>query len=88
LWVPVYEGYTLKNKPEFAPCAAVRRGDQPNELRLVVVGARAVFYVNGENVAERGDISQGAGGFGVFGTSTSAASDVHFDNFELHEVPK
>ena len=87
LWVAHYANYALRTKPNFKPCPAVRRGNEPNELRLVVKGARALFYVNGQKVAELNNLDQEGRAFGLFANSTSAASDVRFDNFALHEAP-
>lgn len=87
LWVAHYEQYVLKTKPVFKPCPAVRRGNEPNQLRVVVSGTRAAFYINGEKAAEVDNISQKGRGFGLFANSTSAASDVRFDNFRVHEAP-
>ena len=87
LWMAHYEGYVLKTKPNFQPCPAVRRGNEPNELRLVVKGAQATFFVNGAKVAELAKVGTEGRRFGLFANSTSAASDVRFDNFALHEAP-
>lgn len=86
LWMAHYGQYVLKTRPVFKPCPAVRRGNEPNHLRVIVSGARATFYINGENAAEIDTISQGGRGFGLFANSTSTGSDVRFDNFELHET--
>jgi len=87
LWVRHYEQQVLKTRPDFKPCQAVRRGNEPNQLRLVVSRRRATFYVNGEKVAEADNVSREGGGFGLFASSTSTASDVRFDNFKLHAAP-
>lgn len=87
LWVRHYEQQKLKTRPDFKPCQAVRRGNEPNQLRLVVSGNRATLYVNGEKVAEADNVSREGGGFGLFASSTSTASDVRFDDFKLHATP-
>ena len=86
LWMRQYEKHALKTRPEFKPCPAVHHGNEPNQLRLVVSGVQATFYVNGQKVAELNNIAREGRGFGLFASSTATGSDVRFDNFELHEA--
>jgi len=84
LWMRHYEQHALTTKPDFKPCPAVRRGNEPNQLRLVVSGTQATFYVNGQKVGEANNISREGRRFGLFANSTSTGSDVRFENFKLH----
>ncbi len=86
LWYAKYENNKQITKPGFQSCPSVKRGNEANQLHLVVKGTRAIFYVNGGKVAEIDNVGTEGRQFGLLASSTTAGSDVRFDNFELREA--
>lgn len=86
LGVAKYEGYGLTHRPEPTPFTAVRTGDQPNRLRVVLQGKTATLYVNGERFKQVDDADIEGTGIGLFSTSETKPSRVVFDDFELSDL--
>lgn len=68
------------------PNDAIVLGSDTNHIRLDCIGSTLTLYVNGTMVGSATDSTHASGDVGLYaGTFSEGGTDIHFDNFAVHQ---